>query len=161
MYGGINSNTNTIISTTLKVDTGFVGTKRMRVVMAYNGAGETAINCGTFAQGQVVDCNVTILGLKDAPVVNDAEKAAAITNSLELYPNPARTVVNFNIDLQGQTLQVVRVIDIYGKVISEQLASQVVSNQVQLGDNFAAGFYQLQLQTKEGTVATKTFIVTP
>jgi hypothetical protein len=133
----------------------------MRIAMAYNGAGETAINCGSFAQGQVVDCSITILGMKDAPVVNAAEKTAAITNSFELYPNPARTVVNYNINLQGETLQAVRVIDIYGKVISEQLANQVVSNQVQLGDNFAAGFYQLQLQTKEGTVVTKTFIVTP
>jgi hypothetical protein len=161
IIGGYNSNSYNAVSTTLMVKANIQGSYRMRIAMAYNGAGQTAVSCGTFAQGQVVDCNATILALKDAPVVNDAEKAAAITNSLALYPNPASTVVNFNIDLQGQTLQAVRVIDIFGKVISEQLANQVVNNQVQLGDNIAAGFYELQLQTKEGTVATKTFIVTP
>jgi hypothetical protein len=66
MYGGINSNTNTVISTTLMVNKGFHGTTRMRIAMAYNGAGQTAINCGTFAQGSVADCNLR------CSVVNDA-----------------------------------------------------------------------------------------
>jgi hypothetical protein len=89
-----------------------------------------------------------------------ASKTDAITNSLSVFPNPvnATSSLNFNIELQGESIQAVRVIDIYGKVITEKPANQILSNQIELGEKFAAGVYQLQVQTTAGN-CTRTFIV--
>jgi hypothetical protein len=162
----INSHSSLIENTTLSIDTGATGATRMRVVMAYTGNGQQAVACGSFQHGEVEDYTINIapvfksISISDNSNASAANKIQAIASSFTVYPNPVSgDAVSYNINLQNATLNFVRVFDIYGKVICEKPASQVISNRVEFGNAIAPGVYQLQLLTSEGNV-TRTFVVT-
>ena len=76
-----------------------------------------------------------------------------LANSVTLYPNPAKDIVN----VQSSTFKVqsVEVVDVYGKVINTM---NVVENPTRINvSNLAAGMYFVRVTTEEGVV-TKQFV---
>ena len=76
-----------------------------------------------------------------------------LLNSIALYPNPANDVINVQCTMYD--VQMVEVIDVYGKLIqtinvTDNLSSINVSN-------LASGMYFVRVTTEEG-VATKSFV---
>ncbi len=78
-----------------------------------------------------------------------------LLNSITLYPNPAKDVVNVQCTLNNVQCVSVEVFDVYGKVIN---TVNVVENPTRINvSNLANGMYFVRVTTDEGAV-TKTFV---
>ena len=76
-----------------------------------------------------------------------------LLNSVSLYPNPANDVINVQCTMYD--VQMVEVIDVYGKLIQ---TLNVTDNPTSINvSNLASGMYFVRVTTEEG-VATKSFI---
>ena len=76
-----------------------------------------------------------------------------LANSVTLYPNPANDIVNVQCTMYN--VQLVEVIDVYGKVIN---TVNVTDNPTRINvSGLAAGMYFVRVSTEEGAV-TKTFV---
>jgi hypothetical protein len=77
-----------------------------------------------------------------------------------VYPNPANTLLNVNVDLKTATNVDVNLIDINGKVVfSKSISDKILKYQdaISLID-FANGVYTLQITTKNGIKSEKVVI---
>lgn len=78
-------------------------------------------------------------------------------NVVEVYPNPVQDVLNVDYDLEqtAQNLNV-RILDVSGKVVLERQYSQTQKDNIEFNvKQFAAGTYQLQLTTENGTTSRR------
>lgn len=76
-----------------------------------------------------------------------------LLNSIVLYPNPANDVINVQCTMYN--VQLIEVVDVYGKVIS---AYNVIDNSVRINvSSLASGMYFVRVRTEEGFV-TKSFV---
>ena len=76
-----------------------------------------------------------------------------LLNSISLYPNPANDVINVQCTMYN--VQLVEVIDVYGKVIN---TINVIDTPAQINvSTLASGMYFVRVTTEEG-VATKSFV---
>ena len=82
-----------------------------------------------------------------------------LLNSITLYPNPAKDVVNVQCTMNNVQLKGIEVIDVYGKVVRTVVETMCTSSlQTQINvSGLAAGMYFVRVTTEEGTV-TKTFV---
>jgi hypothetical protein len=82
-----------------------------------------------------------------------------LLNSISLYPNPAKDVVNVQCALNDVQVRAIEVFDVYGKVVRtvETLhATSLQTAQINVSD-FAAGMYFVRVTTEQGAV-TKSFV---
>ena len=82
-----------------------------------------------------------------------------LLNSITLYPNPAKDVVNVQSTMNNVQLKGIEVIDVYGKVVRTVVETMCTSSlQTQINvSGLAAGMYFVRVTTEQG-VATKTFV---
>lgn len=85
--------------------------------------------------------------LSNLTTVNENE---SLTQSLVVYPNPATSVLSFNID----NIESVIIADVLGKVV---LSDTVHANSI-LVNNLKSGIYFLSVKTQSGAVAKVKFI---
>ena len=79
-----------------------------------------------------------------------------LANSIALYPNPANDVVNVQCSMYN--VQLIEVIDVYGKLIRtvETMGTPSLQTQINVSD-LASGMYFVRVTTEQG-VATKSFV---
>src|SRR5690606_37090995 len=99
--------------------------------------------------------NITISAQNTMPAVNILNTKKYLSNSFNLYPNPATTFVTIT-NNEIQQLQKIRVYDVTGKLISSYTYNNETEIQLNV-ENLASGTYMLHLETVEGT-AIKKFI---
>lgn len=85
--------------------------------------------------------------LSNLTTVNENE---SLTQSLMVYPNPATSVLSFNID----NIESVIIADVLGKVV---LSETVQANSISV-NNLKSGIYFLSVKTQSGAVAKVKFI---
>ena len=99
--------------------------------------------------------NITISAQNTMPAVNILNTKKYLSNSFNLYPNPATTFVTIT-NNENKQLQQIRVYDVTGKLISSYTYNNETEIQLNV-ENLASGTYMLHLETVEGT-AIKKFI---
>lgn len=99
--------------------------------------------------------NITISAQNTMPAVNILNTKKYLSNSFNLYPNPATTFVTIT-NNENKQLQQITVYDVAGKLISSHNYSNETEIQLNV-ENLASGTYMLHLETVEGT-AIKKFI---
>ncbi|MBQ3734888.1 MAG: fibronectin type III domain-containing protein [Bacteroidales bacterium] len=78
-----------------------------------------------------------------------------LANSVNLYPNPAKEVVNVQCTMYNVQIEAVEVYDVYGKLINTAI---VTENPTRINvSGLANGMYFVRVTTEEGMV-TKTFV---
>ena len=78
-----------------------------------------------------------------------------LENSVSLYPNPAKEVVNVQCTMNNVQIETVEVFDVYGKLINTVV---VTENPTRINvSGLANGMYFVRVTTEEGMV-TKTFV---
>jgi hypothetical protein len=80
-----------------------------------------------------------------------------LANSVNLYPNPAKEVVNVECRMQNEEWDgaTVEVLDVYGKLLQTvEMTSEITSLNV---SGLANGMYFVRVTTEQGAV-TKTFV---
>ncbi len=81
--------------------------------------------------------------------------SAEDNNGIDVYPNPAKDVVNINFGKQNHNVNNVRMTDIQGRcVLNTDINNSHSSVALPVG-NFAAGIYFVQMQTATGVVSQK------
>ena len=82
-----------------------------------------------------------------------------LLNSITIYPNPAKDVVNVQCTMNNVQLEGVEVIDVYGKVVRTVVEAMCASSlQTRINvSGLASGMYFVRVTTNEGAV-TKTFV---
>jgi len=118
---------------------------------------------GPFGQGQAINW-YTGWGFSPAIRMN-FDQTVGITSiqdvsNFTVYPNPANTLLNVNVDLKTATNVDVNLIDINGKVVfSKSISDKILIYQdaISLID-FANGVYTLQITTKNGIKSEKVVI---
>jgi len=78
-----------------------------------------------------------------------------LANSVSLYPNPAKEVVNVQCTMNNVQIETVEVFDVYGKLVNTVI---VTENPTRINiSGLADGMYFVRVTTEEGMV-TKTFV---
>ncbi|MBW7868424.1 MAG: S8 family serine peptidase [Brumimicrobium sp.] len=139
-FGVVNGNFTLPLSTPL-------GSTRMRVQMAYQGYGSSALPavCGTYTSGEIEDYCIEIIEQGTSGI------ESAILNAVTLYPNPANTqltISNKNFDpvlvdiysSNGQLLQ----------SLSTQSENTIIST-----ENWATGIYLIRISDSKAFSVTK------
>ena len=123
------------------------------------GVGETDIN-GDWSTGGWSSGTAPVMRLitKPLPVVSNEEITQEY--SFNLYPNPAQSVVNLDLEFENKVENLeVSITDISGKVMDVRQLDGVQNTQVQIKvDNYATGVYFAKVRTDEG-IATQRFVV--
>ena len=96
--------------------------------------------------------NINIAAQNTVPVVTVGVNAV-LSNSFNLYPNPAKNVVNIT-NNENRLVQQVAVYDTTGKLISTQSFTNEAEIQLNV-ENLASGTYMLHLITAEGIAVKK------
>ena len=78
-----------------------------------------------------------------------------LLNSISLYPNPAKDVVNVQCTMNNVQIESIEVFDVYGKLL--QTVSMTPETTTINVSGFAAGMYFVRVTTEQG-VATKSFV---
>ena len=78
-----------------------------------------------------------------------------LLNSISLYPNPAKEVVNVQCTMNNVQIESIEVFDVYGKLL--QTVSMTPETTTINVSGFAAGMYFVRVTTEQG-VATKSFV---
>ncbi|GLR15692.1 T9SS type A sorting domain-containing protein [Portibacter lacus] len=105
-------------------------------------------------------------GSKSAPILRlQLELSSSIdelelsSNALKVYPNPATSLLNVELNLENSSNATITIADITGKVISYQNLSNVQRDVVTLDvSTYVSGTYLARVATEEGTKTVK-FIV--
>lgn len=101
-------------------------------------------------------CNVTLLnpnGRPGADNESDAETARQPEAKLSGYPNPFRETFALNFTTESEEMVNIVVYDMTGKLVDKRTVSANELPTLQIGDNFAAGVYNLIL-TQGETIKT-------
>lgn len=85
-------------------------------------------------------------------MLTSIDENKALVNSLKLYPNPANTILRFN--LESETSVSIEVTDVLGKVV---LSETTETNFISV-ENLTTGIYFLTVKTQSGAVAKVKFI---
>ena len=96
--------------------------------------------------------NINFSAQNTVPVVTVGVNAV-LSNSFNLYPNPAKNVVNIT-NNENMFVKEVAVYDTTGKLISTQSFTNEAEIQLNV-EHLASGTYMLHLQTTEGTAVKK------
>lgn len=121
------------------------GSTRLRVLMAYQGAGQNTLpnQCGAFQYGEVEDYCITIVD----PSASLNEISA---DWVRVYPNPASNQVT--IEVSNDRIASVEIVDVVGKVIA---TAALNGNKATMDvSNFTNGTYFYQLKDLQGTTLT-------
>ena len=103
-------------------------------------------DCG---DGNVSDWSAAITATTTVGIENH------LLNSISLYPNPAKEVINVQCTMNNVQVTALEVFDVYGKLIN---TVSVIDNPTQINvSSLAAGMYFVRVTTEEGTV-TKSFV---
>jgi hypothetical protein len=75
-------------------------------------------------------------------------EVSGVANSVKVYPNPARDMVNFSVD--GEVAKTITIMDITGKQV-ENIVITSGNTQVNVG-NYTGGIYLYQIKSEDGQV---------
>lgn len=148
VYDQSNASTNVVNGVINMPSSVTEGNSRMRVQMAYQGYGASALPsvCGNFQSGEVEDYCVML--------TNDLSSVSFDKVTLEIYPNPSTGIVNFSTNLNEQWQ-----IKIYN-AIGQQLKAFDLKDSKQLDFNHLSnGLYLIQGQSESGFVKTQKLIL--
>ena len=101
--------------------------------------GDVAITTNLVCFGYCVPCDGGVIG-------NSNEQM--LENGVEVFPNPAKDVLNIRIDLPQATDNLsIRLLNVFGQVIYEQYLGQLKNDLIKLDlSKLPAGAYQLQIR---------------
>ena len=85
-------------------------------------------------------------------MLTSIDENKALANYLKLFPNPATSILHFN--LENETSVSVVITDVLGKVV---LSETTQTNSISVG-NLTTGIYFLTVKTLSGAVAKMKFI---
>ncbi len=125
--------------------TAIAGSTRLRVQMAYQGTGQTTLPnvCGDFTWGEVEDYCVTITNPGNVGLNQLTE------NSINVYPNPANNVINFQLNhLSNEST--ISIVDLVGKEVSVTAVSSELTT-INSSD-FSSGTYLYRVKGKAGEI---------
>lgn len=122
------------------------------------GVGQSDIN-GDWSTGGWSSGTSPIMRLITKPLVVSNEEITQ-DYSFNLYPNPAQSVVNLDLEFENKVENLeVSITDISGKIMDVRQLERVQNTQVQINvDNYATGVYFAKVRTDEG-IATQRFVV--
>lgn len=109
------------------------------------------LSSSAFAYSPKID-NINISAQNTAPTVTVSVNEV-LSNSFNLYPNPANNVVNIT-NNQNMFVKEVAVYDVTGKLINTQSFNEQAEILLNV-EHLASGTYLLHLQTNEGTAVKK------
>jgi hypothetical protein len=120
--------------------------------------GQTDIN-GDWSTGGWSSGTAPVMRLITKPIVSSNEEITQ-DYSFNLYPNPAQSVVNLDLEFENTVENLeVSITDISGKIMDIRQLDRVQNTQVQINvDNYATGVYFAKVRTDEG-IATQRFVV--
>ncbi|MGK0363803.1 MAG: hypothetical protein ACI85O_000856 [Saprospiraceae bacterium] len=152
------------------------GHARMRISMKYGGYADY---CGSFGEGEVEDYTINVGGSSNfvingddtnARLADQREDTTELTSSddappfegieVQVYPNPAKDVLNVNYQIQPQGDAVMTIMDVTGRVVYEtsisndDAAKQRTVIQV---SQFAKGAYFLKINSNRNSKTVKFF----
>lgn len=79
---------------------------------------------------------------------------AAVTKSLNVYPNPANSVLNFSLDKTSNSFLTIEITDVLGKVV----LSEITKNTSVVLENINTGIYLITVKTENNEIAKTKFI---
>ena len=86
------------------------------------------------------------------PMLTLIDENKALSNSLNLYPNPATDALHFNLDNYAEVSMIIS--DVLGKIVlSETISTRSISI-----ENLKSGIYFVTFKTQSGAVAKAKFI---
>ena len=136
------------------------GATRMRIAMQWN---SSPVPCGNFTYGEVEDYLVTIsggTGNSGAPrlVYTSANENTRL--ELEIYPNPAKDVLNLAYTIDKDLATEVQVANAQGIIVaSEQLDNGIGEHRFKLDlSALPTGYYMIYIKAKGSLTRTKAFI---
>ena len=135
---GAASQTNPTGSITIP-GTATLGITKMRVQMAYQGAGQTALPsvCGDFTWGEVEDYCLTITqGVDPSASLFELQQSG-----INVYPNPLKTEVNF--EISNDNCESIEIVDVVGKTIAFKTVVQGVTTFDMSGFDSGSYFYKI------------------
>lgn len=86
------------------------------------------------------------------PMLTSIDENKALANYLKLFPNPATSILHFN--LENETSVSVVITDVLGKIV---LSETTQTNSI-LVENLTSGIYFLSVKIESGAVAKVKFI---
>ena len=143
IYDQVNSGLSSISGQVLVPFGAVTGNSRMRVVMSFEGPGQTVLPqvCDQFSFGEVEDYCVNLLEPTNALMNLEG-------NVVSIYPNPANDVITFQ--NPGQELLFLELVDISGRsVYTTEISSGVSQGDVSM---LAEGTYLYRLRNFQGEV---------
>jgi hypothetical protein len=105
----------------------------------------------TFNDGQAI-----IIGIEPDTVNTTGVKQIALNTALNVYPNPANTIVN--IDFTGTKATSIRIMDAVGRLVTQKTPAAGTTVETIAVSNFADGDYIVEIQTATGTITRKIVI---
>lgn len=135
---GAASQTNPTGSITIP-GTATLGITKMRVQMAYQGAGQNSLPsvCGDFTWGEVEDYCLTISqGVDPSASLFELQQSG-----INVYPNPLKTEVNF--EISNDNCESIEIVDVVGKTIAFKTAVQGVTTFDMSGFDSGSYFYKI------------------
>jgi hypothetical protein len=85
---------------------------------------------------------------------------SSLISGIKIFPNPARNYVNVTLGNNITSNQILRLTDIYGKVLQEKQITNAAGTTVSLPvNNYAQGIYLLQVKSADGTQQTYKVLV--
>ncbi|PTB96319.1 peptidase S8 [Marivirga lumbricoides] len=144
-----------LLSATLNIPTSaLTGPTRMRVTMKYNAQ---ATSCETFAYGEVEDYTVNIVNSSASVMTAFSDRASEILGNeansrlVQLYPNPADNIINFNVK-DIDTNEPVRIFNNTGALVKELMMEE---GQTQIDiSNLSKGMYFIKAKSAKEQVST-------
>lgn len=129
----------------ITIPSGVSGSTRMRVSMKY---GSTPTSCEIFTNGEVEDYTVTFAAAPSAPITQ------AKTNdlNLELYPNPANSILNVKVTTVSEKVNI-KVYSAIGVILEDFNTSDKITA-LQL-NNYAKGMYYIGVDDGISTTLKK------
>lgn len=89
--------------------------------------------------------------LSSLTAVNENE---ALSKSLIIYPNPVNSILNFSLDKYNNSLKIIEITDIIGKVM---LLETITSDSISV-EKLNSGIYFISVKTESGAIAKVKFI---
>jgi len=126
--------------------TATLGITKMRVQMAYQGAGQSTLPsvCGNFTYGEVEDYCLTISqGIDPSASLNELHQIG-----INVYPNPLKNEVNFS--CSNDNCKAIEIVDIVGKTVAVQAINSSITTFDMSG--FESGTYFYKINDVNGKV---------
>ena len=114
-------------------------------------------NCGGTSSDYSATCTFTAGNSGSGACGNN--RLGLTEQTMSIFPNPASTFLNVEMDFSAHEVVALQIVNIYGKVlVTENVAGNTPRMQLDV-QNLGSGMYFLSVQSKEGVLETHRFII--